>query len=117
MPFTFNFGGFDPQMFRGFQGFQGAQSQAAGGEETYTPPPKKERKPRKPIGNAFTRTLINLAVTLVFGCYALAHFAVKGLDGTTYFLLQDLAFILLTTAALWGAAMAFLTLRRLGRQW
>ena len=58
-----------------------------------------------------------LAVALVFGCYALAHFAVKGLDGTTYFLLQDLAFILLTAAALWGAAMAFLTLRRLGRQW
>ena len=58
-----------------------------------------------------------LAVALVFGCYALAHFAVKGLDGTTFFLLQDLAFILLTTAALWGAAMAFLTLRKLGRQW
>lgn len=58
-----------------------------------------------------------LAVTMVFGCYALAHFAVKGLDGTTFFLLQDLAFILLTTAALWGAAMAFLTLRKLGRQW
>ena len=58
-----------------------------------------------------------LAVALVFGCYALAHFAVKGLGGTTYFLLQDLAFILLTAAALWGAAMAFLTLRRLGRQW
>ena len=58
-----------------------------------------------------------LAVALVFGCYALAHFAVKGLNGTTYFLLQDLAFILLTTAALWGAAMAFLTLRKLGRQW
>lgn len=58
-----------------------------------------------------------LAVALVFACYALAHFAVKGLDGTTYFLMQDLAFILLTTATLWGAAMAFLTLRKLGRQW
>ena len=58
-----------------------------------------------------------LAVTLVFACYTVAHFAVKGLDGTTYFLLQDLAFILLTTGTLWGAAMAFLTLRKLGRQW
>lgn len=58
-----------------------------------------------------------LAVALVFGCYAVAHFAVKGLDGTTYFLLQDLAFILLTAGTLWGAAMAFLTLRKLGRQW
>lgn len=58
-----------------------------------------------------------LAVALVFACYALAHFAVKGLDGTTYFLLQDLAFILLAAAALWGAAMAFLTLRKLGHQW
>ena len=58
-----------------------------------------------------------LAVTLMFGCYALAHFAVKGLDGTTFFLLQDLAFILLTACALWGAAMACLTLRKLGRQW
>ena len=57
-----------------------------------------------------------LAVTLVFACYALAHFAVKGLDGTTYFLLQDLAFILLAAGTLWGAAMAFLTLRKLGRQ-
>ena len=67
MPFTFNFGGFDPQMFRGFQG---AQGQEAGGEGTYTPP-RKERKPRKPIGNAFTRTLINIGVTLVF---ALVYF-------------------------------------------
>ena len=33
----------------------------------FTPPPKRERKPRKPIGNAFTRTLINLGVTLLFG--------------------------------------------------
>lgn len=58
-----------------------------------------------------------LAVALMFSCYALAHFAVKGLDGTTYFLLQDLAFILLTAAALWGAAMAFVTLRKLRHQW
>ena len=62
MPFTFNFGGFNPGDFGGFNGAEGQ------GNAGYTPPrPKKERKPRKPIGNAFTRTLINLAVTLVFG--------------------------------------------------
>ena len=59
---VFNFGGFDPNQFKG--AFQGGQDT---GETGYTPPPRKERKPRKPIGNAFTRTLINLAVTLVFG--------------------------------------------------
>ena len=69
MAFSFhfgNFGGFDPRKFSG--GFQ--QGAADGGAAEPTPPPtrpKKERKPRKPIGNAFTRTLINLAVTLVFG--------------------------------------------------
>ena len=62
MPFSFHF---DPGSFQGFQGFQG-----------YTPggdgaAPKRARKPRKPIGNAFTRTLINLGVTLVF---ALVYF-------------------------------------------
>ena len=64
MPFSFNFGGFDPNVFGGGTG---------GG---FTPPqrPKKERKPRKAIGNAFTRTLINLAVTLVVG---LAYFYVE----------------------------------------
>jgi len=72
MPFTFNFGGFDPQMFRGFQG---AQNQAPGGEgESAAPPPRKDCKPRKAIGNAFTRTLINIGVTLVF---ALGYFYVE----------------------------------------
>lgn len=52
MPFVFNFGGFSG----GFQ--PGAGS---------TPPQRRPRKARKPIGNAFTRTLINLAVTVVFG--------------------------------------------------
>jgi len=72
MAFSFhfgNFGGFDPRKFTG--GFQqGAAGSTDGGaaDQTTPPPrPKKERKPRKPIGNAFTRTLINLAVTLVFG--------------------------------------------------
>ena len=57
MPFSFNFGGFDPSAFGGFGGGDASQPQR----------PKRERKPRKAIGNAFTRTLINLAVTLVFG--------------------------------------------------
>ena len=61
MPFSFNFGGFNGGAFGG--GFNPAAGDAGQG---YTPP-KKTRKPRKPIGNAFTRTLINLAVTLVFG--------------------------------------------------
>ncbi len=54
MPFVFNFGGFSG----------GFQQPGAGS----TPPPQRRpRKARKPIGNAFTRTLINLAVTVVFG--------------------------------------------------
>ncbi len=65
MPFTFNFGGgFNPE---NFGGFNGAEGQGDAGGAAYTPHPRKARKPRKPIGNAFTRTLINLAVTLVFG--------------------------------------------------
>ena len=65
MPFSFNFGGFNPGDFSGFGGFQ---------DEGAAPPPKKPRKPRKAIGNAFTRTLINLGVTLVF---ALVYFYVE----------------------------------------
>nr|WP_325184715.1 CvpA family protein [uncultured Oscillibacter sp.] len=57
MPFSFNF---DPSAFGGGVNPGGAQ----GG---FTPPARKPRKPRKAIGNAFTRTLLNLAVTLVFG--------------------------------------------------
>ena len=57
MPFSFDFGGFDPSAFGGFSGGDASQPQR----------PKRERKPRKAIGNAFTRTLINLGVTLLFG--------------------------------------------------
>ena len=57
MPFSFDFGGFDPRAFGGFSGGDASQPQR----------PKRERKPRKAIGNAFTRTLINLGVTLLFG--------------------------------------------------
>ena len=57
MPFSFDFGGFDPSAFGGFSGGDASQPQR----------PKRERKPRKAIGNAFTRTLINLGVTLLYG--------------------------------------------------
>ena len=57
MPFSFDFGGFDPSACGGFSGGDASQPQR----------PKRERKPRKAIGNAFTRTLINLGVTLLFG--------------------------------------------------
>ena len=66
MPFSFNFGGFNPGDFSGFGGYQSGESAP--------PPPKKPKKPRKAIGNAFTRTLINLGVTLLF---ALAYFYVE----------------------------------------
>ena len=57
MPFSFDFGGFDPSAFGGFSGGDASQPQR----------PKRARKPRKAIGNAFTRTLINIVVTLVVG--------------------------------------------------
>ena len=71
MAFMFHFGG-GPGGFGSFGGFGGfnTANSAGSGESPFqqpTPPPKKPRKPRKAIGNAFTRTLINLAVTLVFG--------------------------------------------------
>ena len=58
MPFSFNFGNFNPGDFN------------QGGEGGFTPPPQqppKARKPRKAIGNAFTRVLINIGVTLLVG--------------------------------------------------
>lgn len=57
------------------------------------------------------RTLLHTA--LGFNCYALAHLAVKGLNGITYFLQQDLAFILLTALTLFGAVFSALSLYRL----
>lgn len=41
MPFSFDFGGFDPSAFGGFSGGDASQPQR----------PKRERKPRKAIGN------------------------------------------------------------------
>ena len=98
MPFTFNFGGFDPGMF---QGFQGTQGQAAGGDGAPTPPPKKERKPRKPIGNAFTRTLINIGVTLVF---ALVYFYVE-LPPLNFHAEEFYVFVFLVCAVYCGCAV------------
>ena len=54
-----------------------------------------------------------LSVTLGFFSYFLAHLLVKGTDGTSYFLLQDLAFILLTAAALLGIFVSAVSLYRL----
>lgn len=56
MAFSFSFG---PNGF-GFSGADG-NFQNFGGQQT---PPQRPKKPRKPVGNAFTRTLINLGVTL-----------------------------------------------------
>ena len=58
-----------------------------------------------------------LCVTAAFVCYALAHFAIKGLDGATYFLLQDLTFILLTTATLFGIFWSVRRLLQLRKDW
>ena len=69
MPFTFQFGGFDPNAFGG--GFNPGGGFSGAGDAAQRParPPS-----RKPIGNALTRTLINIAVTLVF---ALGYFYVE----------------------------------------
>lgn len=61
MPFTFQFGGFDPNAFGG--GFNPGGGQSGSGASR----PRRVRKPRRAVGNAFSRTLINLALTLVFG--------------------------------------------------
>lgn len=59
MPFTFQFGG--PNTFGG--GFNPESFQ--GGNPN--PRPRKPRKPRRAMGSAFSRTVTNLLVTLVFG--------------------------------------------------
>ena len=59
MPFTFQFGG--PNAFGG--GFNPESFQ--GGNPN--PRPRKPRKPRRAMGSAFSRTVTNLLVTLVFG--------------------------------------------------
>jgi len=59
MPFTFQFGG--PNAFGGGvnpENFQGGNP---------NPRPRKPRKPRRAMGSAFSRTVTNLLVTLVFG--------------------------------------------------
>ena len=62
MHFQFHFGGFQPGGGFSSDGSQPFQQ------------PRQEKKNRRSIGNAFTRTLLNTAVTLVF---ALVYFYVK----------------------------------------
>ena len=64
MPFAFHFGGFDPGSFGG--GFNPEDFQQQRSARSQRP-----RKARRAVGTPFTRTLINLAVTLVF---ALVYF-------------------------------------------
>ena len=58
MPFTFNFGSFG-----GFN--PGGHQPGEGTQPDFNQRP--QRKPRKPIGTPFTRTLINIAVTALVG--------------------------------------------------
>ena len=58
MPFIFR--GFDPNAFGG--GFN-----PAGFQETANPRPRRPKKPRRAIRSPFTRTLINVVVTLLAG--------------------------------------------------
>ncbi len=60
MPFVFQFGGFDPGAFGG--GFNPEGFQGGGASRS-----RKARKPRRAVGGVFSRTILNLLVTLVFG--------------------------------------------------
>ena len=105
MAFTFNFGGFNPDWFNpaNFNGNQ--EGEAEGSQQSYQNPfaqrPKKERKPRKPIGNAFTRTLINLGVTILF---ALVYFYVE-LPALNFHSEDLYVFVFLVCAAYCAMAM------------
>ena len=105
MAFTFNFGGFNPDWFNpaNFNGNQ--EGEAEGGQQGYQNPfaqrQKKERKPRKPIGNAFTRTLINLGVTILF---ALVYFYVE-LPALNFHSEDLYVFVFLVCAAYCAMAM------------
>ena len=63
MPFSFHFG-------PGFGGFQ-QDGEGPDFSQFQQERPQRPRKARKPIGNAFTRTLLNIGVTLGF---ALVYF-------------------------------------------
>ena len=100
MPFTFNFGnfgGFNPG---------GYQTGGQGPQPDFTQRPQKERKPRKPIGTPFTRTLINLAVTLP-AAYALSR---RDFVGRKFFTLM----FLFTMFFSGGLIPTFLTVKSLG---
>ena len=104
MAFTFNFGGFNPDWFNpeNFQGgAAGGQQDEAQSQSPFTRRPKPERKPRKAIGNAFTRTLINLGVTLAF---ALVYFYVE-LPALNFHAEELYVFLFLVCAVYCGMAM------------
>ena len=81
MPFSFHFGG------------------NGGSEFTWGPNP--DRKPRKPIGNAVTRTLINLGVTLLF---AAGYFYVE-LPALNFHAEEFYVFVFLLCAVYAGCAV------------
>ena len=101
MAFTFNFGGFNPDWFNpeNFQG--GAAEGQEGAQNPFSQRPKKARKPRKAIGNAFTRTLLNLGVTLVF---ALVYFYLE-LPALNFHAEELYVFLFLVCAVYCGMAM------------
>ncbi len=66
MAFTFHFGGFRPGGGQEGNPFGGGAQPPFGFGSTEGSGERRTRKPRRAIGNAFTRTLINLLVTLVF---------------------------------------------------
>ncbi len=101
MPFQFHFGGFNPGDFSGFGGFQGASGGETGSGGDVPPRPQKVHKERKPIGNAFTRTLINLAVTLVF---AAVYFYVE-LPALNFHAEEFYVFVFLICAVYCGCAV------------
>ena len=109
MAFTFNFGGFNPDWFNpsNFAGGQNGDAEggagSAGAQNPFTQRPQKARKTRKPIGNAFTRTLINLGVTLAF---ALVYFYVE-LPALNFHAEELYVFLFLVCAVY--CAMAMLT--------
>ena len=101
MAFTFNFGGFNPDWFNpeNFQG--GAVGGQEGAQNPFSQRPKKARKPRKAIGNAFTRTLLNLGVTLVF---ALVYFYLE-LPALNFHAEELYVFLFLVCAVYCGTAI------------
>ena len=87
MPFDFHFGNMNGGFGPDGQGF--------------TPPPPRERKPRKAIGNKATRVLINIVVTLVVGA---AYFYLR-LPALNLHAEEFYTFVLLLCAVYVGCAL------------